>query len=126
MTGGKAAYRIAVDFSRFDFIDSQAQLSSKAPQASADQIAIALAWTVKFDDPNRPLSDPKNAKTIPKAHQLSCRIQWTQPIAIENPKLLDVVDTSRQSLNQVVEAISSSVLALERQSKPHLQNGACN
>ncbi len=125
MTGGKAAYRIAVDFARFDFVDSQATAVSKKADARADQIAVVVAWTLKLDDPHRPLSAPKNAKDIPTDHQLNCRMQWTQQIATSNPKLLDVVDSSRQSLNQVVEGIASSVIAFERNSKPSVKNGTC-
>lgn len=126
MTGGKAAYRIAIDFSSFDFIQSMDNSSAKVKTPSADQVVIAVAWTVKYDDPNRPLSNPKNAQESPKNNQLSCRMQWTQPIAMRDPKLIDAVETSRQSLAQVIDGISTSVLALERKSKPSLSHGACN
>lgn len=125
MTGGKAAYRIAVDFSRFDFIQNAERIQSKRSQQTADQIEVAVAWTVKYDDPNRPLSNPKNAQESPKSQQLSCRMQWVQPIATANPKLLDVVETSRQSLTQVVDAIATSVLDFERKQKAFIQNGTC-
>lgn len=125
MTGGKAAYRIAVDFSRFDFIQNQLDSQAKQKMGNTDQVAVAVAWTVKFDDPNRPLSNSKNAQEAPKTQQLSCRMQWQQAVDGKNPKLLDTVESSRQALAQVVDAISASVVALERKSKPTFNYGAC-
>lgn len=116
MTGGQAAYRIAADFSHFDFVE-------RAPNQR--EVVVAAAWTIKFDDPNRPLSNPKNAQNIPPSYQLSCRYAFNQPVP-KGQSLNDVVKTSRDSLAQVVQAVTQSVLHLESKMALSVVGLSCN
>lgn len=104
MTGGKAAYRIATDFAHFDLIEQQGR-----PQ----RVLATASWTVRLDDPNRPLSSPKNAQTLPASQQLNCRFDLQQPVHGQQ-QLQDAVDSARQALQQITHAVAESVLALEQ------------
>lgn len=129
MTGGKAAYRIAADFSHFDFIQT-ATATANSPKGkhskTANQVLIAVAWTVKLDDPNRPLTDAKKVKALTQVQQLSCRMQISQTLPQATPKLVDVVETARTSLAQVTQVIASSVLAFEQRRAVNLPNVVCD
>ena len=116
MTGGQAAYRIAADFSHFDFVERA---------ANQREVVVAAAWTIKFDDPNRPLSNPKNAQTIPPSNQLSCRYAFNQAVP-KGQSLNDIVKTSRDSLAQVVQAVTQSVLHLENKTVLSIASLSCN
>lgn len=123
MTGGKAAYRIAADFSRFDIVDRSAETTNSA--VAQREIVVAVAWTIKYDDPNRPLSSIKTAQATQATGQLSCRMMFNQTVVSKNNQMVDAVNTSRQSLNQVVDAVAQSVLAVERRSQVSIAGVTC-
>lgn len=123
MTGGKAAYRIAADFSRFDIVDRSAATTHSA--VAQREIVVAVAWTIKYDDPNRPLSSSKTAQAIQATGPLSCRMLLNQVVISKNNQMVDAVNTSRQSLNQVIDAVAQSVLAVERRSQVSITGVTC-
>ena len=115
MTGGKAAYRIAADFSRFDIVDRSASTQNSAE--AQREIVVAVAWSIKYDDPNRALSAINAMPAMKATGQLSCRMSFSQAVVSNNNQLVDAVNTARHSLSQVVDAVAQSVLALESQSR---------
>nr|WP_252053541.1 ABC-type transport auxiliary lipoprotein family protein [Acinetobacter silvestris] len=118
MTGGKVSYRVAVDFSRFDIVE---QPSTNAVMgAIARDIEVAVAWTIKLDDPNQPLT-----QTNTQNHQLSCRMAFTNVVGTDGNKIQNIVSASRQSLNQVIDAVAASVLATEAKTTVKIQGVVC-
>lgn len=109
MTGGQAAYRIALDFSNFDFIEKSNQQRF---------MLMNVAWTLRYDDPNRPLSTPKNAQTLPKHHQLSCRMSFYEGIPQKSKDLAILVTISQKAIDQLSTNIASSVNYLENRNQP--------
>ena len=81
----------------------------------------------KFNSERRlmPLSNPKNAQNIPPSYQLSCRYAFNQPVP-KGQSLNDVVKTSRDSLAQVVQAVTQSVLHLESKMALSVVGLSCN
>lgn len=86
---------------------------------------VAVAWTIKYDDPNRPLSSSKTAQAIQATGPLSCRMLLNQVVISKNNQMVDAVNTSRQSLNQVIDAVAQSVLAVERRSQVSITGVTC-
>ena len=109
MTGGQAAYRIALDFSNFDFIEKSNQQRF---------ILMNTTWTLRYDDPNRPLSTPKNAQTLPKHHQLSCRMSFYEEIPQKSKDLNTLVTVSQKAIDQLSISIASSVKHFENRNQP--------
>ena len=119
MTGGKDAYRIATDFSRFDIIEKSA---SSGP--IKQEIAVAVAWTIKLEKANRVVDASSKSQAV-SLNQLSCRIQFSTPVASTGQKMTDIVNTAQQSLTQVVNAVSVSVVNLETKKVNNLPNVVC-
>ena len=109
MTGGQAAYRIALDFSNFDFIEKSNQQRFMLMNAT---------WTLRYDDPNRPLSTPKNAQTLPQRHQLSCRMSFYEEIPQKSRDLNTLVTVSQKAIDHLSISIASSVKHLENRNQP--------
>ena len=104
MTGGQAAYRIAIDFANFDFIEKPNQQRFMLMNAS---------WTIRFDDPNRPLTTASNSQTQAANRQISCRMSLYEPVQKKSSQLIDLVDTSQNVLDQLSQSIASSVQQLD-------------
>lgn len=123
MTGGKAAYRIAADFSHFDILD---RASANSTQAKGQRdIQVAVAWTIKYDDPNRALSSATTTPPTKATGQLSCRMSFSQAVASNQNQMVDSVNSLRQSLTQVVDAVAASVVAVENKSNVRVPNVTC-
>lgn len=123
MTGGKAAYRIAADFSHFDILDRSL---ARTPQTKGQRdIQVAVAWTIKYDDPHRALSSAKATSPTKATGQLSCRMSFSQAVASNQNQMLDSVNSLRQSLSQVVDAVAASVVAVENKSSVRVTNVTC-
>ncbi|SEM19046.1 PqiC family protein [Acinetobacter sp. DSM 11652] len=116
MTGGQAAYRIALDFSNFDFIEKSNQQRF---------ILMNTTWTLRYDDPNRPLSIPKNAQTLSQRHQLSCRMSFYEEIPQKSRDLNTLVTVSQKAIDQLSISIASSVKHLENRNQP-ITGGVCS
>ena len=117
MTGGQAAYRIAVDFSNFDFVErSDKQL----------QVLMNATWTARYDDPKRPLSSPQNAQTMPRNQQISCRMSLSQTVQPQSKKLVGLVNTSQTVLDQLSQSIALSITQLESQNKQPISGVSCS
>lgn len=114
MTGGKPAYRIATDFSQFDIIEQSAQ---EQAQGAKHAIHVAVAWTIKYTDPNKSLVNSKNTQLALTTGQLSCRMTFKQPVMSNQGQLIDAVNTSRMSLEKVIDAVAASVIAVENNRK---------
>ncbi len=124
MTGGKVSYRIATDFSRFDIIEYSNTRSLIG--AMNRDIEVAVAWIIKRDDPARPLNQPTGAQnTVMPNRQLSCRMAFTNSVGADGNKIGDIVNVSRQSLTQVVEAIAASVIATEANTPVVMESVTC-
>jgi uncharacterized protein len=119
MTGGKDAYRIATDFSRFDIIEKP---TSSGP--INQEIAVAVAWTIKLEKANRVLDASSKSQAV-SLNQLSCRMQFSTPVVSTGQKMTDIVNTAQQSLSQVVNAVSASVVNLETKKVNNLPNVVC-
>lgn len=115
MTGGKAAYRIAADFSRFDILDQAVSNLNKTERQRA--VAVAVAWTIKYDDPNRALSAMQTTQPTKLTGQLSCRMTFSQSVISNSNQMVDTVNTLRQALSQVIDAVAASVVAVESKSR---------
>ncbi|AXY57045.1 membrane integrity-associated transporter subunit PqiC [Acinetobacter chinensis] len=122
MSGGKTTYRIATDFSRFDFIDNQ----GTANVNNKNEIAVAVNWTIKLDQVNHPLTTAKNETKPVQSNTFSCRMVFTQPVAKHQGGIVDLVNSSKDALDQVVDGVASSILNIEDRRK-NLKSGVlCN
>jgi uncharacterized lipoprotein YmbA len=122
MSSGKTTYRIATDFSRFDFIDNQ----GTANVNNKNEIAVAVNWTIKLDQVNRPLTTAKNETKPVQSNTFSCRMVFTQPVAKYQGGIVDLVNSSKDALDQVVDGVASSILNIEDRRK-NLKSGVlCN
>lgn len=123
MTGGQAAYRIAADFSRFDIVNRS--LSSINKDNGQREVEVAVAWTIKYDDPNRSLNAINTSHPMKVTGQMSCRMTFNQAVVSNSNQMVDTVNTLRQSLGQVVNAVAASVLAVESKSRVAVANVIC-
>nr|WP_228258893.1 PqiC family protein [Acinetobacter ihumii] len=103
MTGGKVAYRIATDFSRFDIVQSS--------YSNTHQVEVVVSWIVKRISPMQSESSSVN-QSLGLNHQLSCRMSFNEPIKGLD-QVSNAVEASRQSLNRIVNTIANSVIAAE-------------
>ena len=121
MTGGQVSYRIAAEFSRFDIVENT--------KTSTIENEIVVAWMIKREDPNRPLNPDPNAKGQPK-QQLSCRMTFSnkvvQQATPQGNKIPEIVNTSRESLNRVVDAIAASVIAADKGTMNEIDGTVCS
>ncbi|OTG83648.1 PqiC family protein [Acinetobacter sp. ANC 4648] len=116
--GSGVSYRIATDFSHFDIVD---QPSTNLLMGPIDRkIEVAVAWTIKPDNPSRALTQ-MNTQNL----QLSCRMTFTDIVATDGNKIQAIVDASRQSLNQVINAVAASVVAVESKTKVNRPDVVC-
>ena len=119
MTGGKVSYRIATDFSRFDIV-------KQADRGNLD-IDVVVAWIIKRDDPTKALMLPSNvSQTSDWSRQLSCRMAFQQKVNKGGHETREIVRASSLALNQVVEAISASVVASESKTSVAMQGVICS
>lgn len=118
MTGGKVSYRIATEFARFDIVEQV--------KPADTQIQVVVAWIIKRDDPNRPLTQASTA--IGQANQqLSCRMAFNNNVpSTGRNNIPDIVNTSRASLSQVVDAIAASVVASEAKTVMNIAGVTCS
>ncbi len=119
MMGGQISYRISADFSRFDIVEHASPQSLKG-DVNRD-VDVTVAWTIKVDDPNRPLTQTKTPNS-----PLSCRMAFSTPVTKDGNKIQNVVGASRQSLSRVIEAVSASVIAVEAKKTVTVQNVVCS
>ncbi len=114
MVGYPAAYRIATDFSRFDVVKTKS--ASKLPMAvDSFSVHVTVAWIIKRLDPAQALVATANKPGADPSRQLSCRMSFITPVANQDRAYIPaVVTASRQSLNQVINAIATSVIALDK------------
>lgn len=121
MTGGQVSYRIATEFSRFDIVENT--------KTSNIENEVVVAWIIKRNDPNRPLTLDPNAKGQPK-QQLSCRMMFSNKVvqhaAQQGNKIPEIVSTSRDSLNRVVDAIAASVIAADQGRSSEIDGTVCS
>lgn len=119
MTGGKVSYRIATDFSRFDIV--------KQAESGNLNIDVAVAWIIKRDDPAKALTLPANASQAADwSRQLSCRLAFQQKVSKGGHETREIVRASSSALNQVVEAVSASVIASEAKTPVTMQGVICS
>lgn len=97
-------YRIATDFSHFDVVRDQ----------SGVNINVAATWTI-----NRVENVSGTTATVQEKRQVACRMTFNTLANTHSMSEIDaMVSASRQSLDQVSNAIASSVLVLESGAKP--------
>lgn len=107
MQTAQGTYRIATDFSRFDIVEqATTQQTTASSQHAPYRVEVAVAWMIKLDSPR-----VQSAEKQATATQLSCRMNFSQDV--QSKAIEHMVSGSRLALNQVVEAIAASVLALE-------------
>ena len=118
MTGGKVSYRIATEFARFDVVE--------LAKPAETEIQVVVAWIIKRDDPNRPLTQASTA--IGQANQqLSCRMAFNNKVTNSSKNNIpDIVNASRSSLSQVVDAIAASVVASEAKTVMNMKGVMCS
>lgn len=106
-------YRVSTDFSHFDIVDKS-------------DINIAVSWVVKRQIPPTQL-ESSNAKVITNAgSQLNCRIAFKQPIDQKAKKLEAIVNASSEAMTQIINTVSASIVALDSNKKPVINNGVCS
>jgi uncharacterized lipoprotein YmbA len=110
IASGDVAYRIAVDFSRFDIVQPDPKLATRP---DALEVNVVVAWIIKRLD-TRPAAVNANKNALANDRQLSCRMTFVSPINTPaKPQTLDMVASSRQALQRVVNAVSLSVVGLD-------------
>lgn len=106
-------YRVSTDFSHFDIVDKS-------------YINIAVSWVVKRQIPPTQL-ESNNAKVITNAgSQLNCRIAFKQPIDQKTKKMDAIVSASSEAMTQIINTVSSSIVALDLNKKSVISNGVCS
>ncbi|MBD0190219.1 membrane integrity-associated transporter subunit PqiC, partial [Acinetobacter baumannii] len=106
-------YRVSTDFSHFDIVDKS-------------YINIAVSWVVKRQIPPTQL-ESNNAKVITNAgSQLNCRIAFKQPIEQKTKKMEGIVNASSEAMSQIINTVSSSIVALDSNKKSIISNGVCS
>lgn len=125
MTGGKVTYRIATDFARFDIVE-RSGTKSTFNSATAKDIEVVVAWIIKRDDPNRPLTPDASAKGSTLNQQLSCRMAFSTPVPGNGQHIADVVSTSQTALNRVVDAVAASVVVAEGKTSAKVEGAVCS
>ena len=106
-------YRVSTDFSHFDIVDNS-------------NINVAVSWVVKRQIPPTQL-ESSNPKVITNAgSQLNCRIAFKQPIDQKAKKLEAIVSASSEAMSQIINTVSSSILALDSNKKVVVNNGICS
>lgn len=106
-------YRVSTDFSHFDIVDKS-------------NINIAVSWVVKRQIPPTQL-ESNNAKVITNAgSQLNCRIAFKQPIDQKAKKLEAIVSASSEAMSQIINTVSTSIVALDSNKKSVINNGVCS
>jgi len=124
MTGGKVAYRIATDFSRFDIVE---QIDTNKLRVKANRnIEVAVAWTIKRDDTNQKLRSTTESSSTNQNPLLSCRMTFSYAVVNDTHHIQDVVNASRQSLSQVIDAVATSVNAVDLKTSPQSQGVTCS
>ena len=67
-----------------------------------------------------------NAKVISnRGAQLNCRIAFKQPID-QKLKMEAIVSASNEAMSQIINTISSSIVALDSNKKMNINNGICS
>ncbi|ARG18814.1 TPA: membrane integrity-associated transporter subunit PqiC [Acinetobacter nosocomialis] len=106
-------YRVSTDFSHFDIVDNS-------------NINVAVSWVVKRQIPPTQL-ESSNPKVITNTgSQLNCRIAFKQPIDQKAKKLEAIVSASSEAMSQIINTVSSSILALDSNKKVVVNNGICS
>lgn len=106
-------YRVSTDFSHFDIVDKS-------------NINVAVSWVVKRQIPPTQL-ESNNAKVITNAgSQLNCRIAFKQPLDQKAKKLEAIVSASSEAMTQIINVVSSSIVALDSNKKSVISNGVCS
>lgn len=106
-------YRVSTDFSHFDIVDKR-------------DINIAVSWVVKRQIPPTQL-ESSNPKVITNAgSQLNCRIAFKQPIDQKAKKMDAIVNASSEAMTQIINTVSSSIVALDSNKKSVISNGVCS
>lgn len=106
-------YRVSTDFSHFDIIDH-------------NNINIAVSWVVKRQIPPTQL-ESTNAKVITnRGAQLNCRIAFKQPIDQKAKKMEAIVSASSEAMSEIINIVSSSIVALDSNKKAVISNGVCS
>ncbi|WP_114242007.1 PqiC family protein, partial [Acinetobacter baumannii] len=106
-------YRVSTDFSHFDIVDNS-------------NINVAVSWVVKRQIPPTQL-ESTNAKVISnRGAQLNCRIAFKQPIDQKAKKMEAIVSASNEAMSQIINTVSSSIVALDSNKKSVISNGVCS
>ncbi|ELW90145.1 PF03886 family protein [Acinetobacter baumannii UH7607] len=106
-------YRVSTDFSHFDIVDNS-------------NINVAVSWVVKRQIPPTQL-ESTNPKVISnRGAQLNCRIAFKQPIDQKAKKMEAIVSASNEAMSQIINTISSSIVALDSNKKMNINNGICS
>lgn len=106
-------YRVSTDFSHFDIVDKS-------------YINIAVSWVVKRQIPPTQL-ESSNPKVITNAgSQLNCRIAFKQPVDQKAKKMDAIVSASSEAMGQIINSVSSSIVALDSNKKVVITNGICS
>lgn len=113
MQVGQASYRISTDFSRFDIVEQSPTVAKTSH--TPYQIEVVVAWMIKLDDSGLRSTASNSSKSATQTAiartQLNCRMSFKESV---NGRVIgDMVGASRLALNQVVDAVAASVLALE-------------
>jgi hypothetical protein len=58
--------------------------------------------------------------------QLNCRIAFKQPIDQKAKKMEGIVNASSEAMTQIINTVSSSIVALDSNKKSVISNGVCS
>ncbi|RSR98665.1 hypothetical protein EA677_13880, partial [Acinetobacter baumannii] len=87
---------------------------------------VSVSWVVNRQIPRTQL-EPPNPKVISKrGAQLNCRIAFKQPIDQKAKKMEAIVSASNEAMSQIINTVSSSIVALDSNKKSIISNGVCS
>ncbi len=76
---------------------------------------------------HRKLGKLHSTKIITNAgSQLNCRIAFRQPIDQKAKKMEGIVNASSEAMTQIINTVSSSIVALDSNKKSVISNGVCS
>lgn len=85
-----------------------------------------MSWVVKRQIPPTQL-ESNNAKVITNAgSQLNCRIAFKQPIDQKAKKMDAIVSASSEAMTQIINTVSSSIVALDSNKSAQISKGICS
>jgi len=116
LTGGKASYTIATEFSRFDIVE----------HIDKTEVEVMAAWVIKRNESNKLNRQNTGEKEQKEYAQLNCRMSFKNKVIGQERNFLNIVSTYQESLNKIIDAIATSTIAVDEKKVPKIEGAMCS